>query len=49
MSQIRTKLGLTPIHGWKLTSIYQHGYRLELMGASAAAVEAGEPGDEQTG
>ena len=49
VSQIRTKLGLTPIHGWKLTSIYQHGYRLELMGASAAAVEAGEPGDEQTG
>lgn len=29
VSQVRTKLGLTPPNGWKLTSVYQHGYRLE--------------------
>jgi len=29
VSHIRTKLKLTPEHGWKLTSIYQQGYRLE--------------------
>lgn len=29
VSHLRTKLKLTPEHGWKLTSIYQRGYRLE--------------------
>lgn len=29
VSHIRTKLKLTPEFGWKLTSIYQQGYRLE--------------------
>jgi DNA-binding response OmpR family regulator len=29
VSHLRTKLKLTPEHGWKLTSIYQQGYRLE--------------------
>ena len=28
VSRIRTKLSLTPDTGWKLSSIYQHGYRL---------------------
>jgi DNA-binding response OmpR family regulator len=30
-SRIRSKLGLLPSNGWKLTSIYQHGYRLEPL------------------
>ncbi len=29
VSLLRRKLGLTPEHGWRLTSIYGHGYRLE--------------------
>jgi DNA-binding response OmpR family regulator len=29
VSHLRSKLKLTPEHGWKLTSIYQQGYRLE--------------------
>lgn len=33
MSRIRSKLELTPEHGWRLSSIYQHGYRLERLEA----------------
>ncbi len=29
ISIVRTKLQLRPANGWKLTSIYRHGYRLE--------------------
>ena len=29
VSRIRNKLSLSPDNGWRLTSIYQHGYRLE--------------------
>lgn len=29
VSRIRSKLALAPEMGWKLSSIYQHGYRLE--------------------
>ena len=29
ISRIRQKLGLKAEHGWRLTAIYQHGYRLE--------------------
>jgi two-component system, OmpR family, response regulator RegX3 len=50
VSQIRSKLGLTPANGWKLTSVYQHGYRLEFIGMGAS--EAGAPtaeGDDSTG
>jgi DNA-binding response OmpR family regulator len=31
VSHLRTKLKLTPEFGWKLTSIYQQGYRLERV------------------
>ncbi len=31
MSRIRTKLGINPERGWRLSSIYQHGYRLEQL------------------
>jgi DNA-binding response OmpR family regulator len=34
VSRIRTKLGLAPEIGWKLSSIYQHGYRLERLNAA---------------
>lgn len=33
MSRIRTKLGISPADGWRLNSIYQHGYRLEEVGS----------------
>ena len=28
-SRVRTALGLIPEHGWRLTAVYGHGYRLE--------------------
>ncbi len=31
VSRIRTKLALSAESGWKLSSIYQHGYRLEKV------------------
>lgn len=31
VSRIRNKLNLIPENGWKLSSIYQHGYRLEHL------------------
>lgn len=31
MSRLRNKLSLNPGNGWRLTSIYQHGYRLERL------------------
>lgn len=31
VSRIRSKLALAPEMGWKLSSIYQHGYRLERI------------------
>lgn len=31
VSRIRNKLGLFPDQGWRLTAIYQHGYRLERL------------------
>ncbi len=34
-SLLRTKLGLYPESGWRLGSVYQHGYRLERTGAPA--------------
>ena len=31
MSRLRTKLGLTADSGWRLRSVYHHGYRLERL------------------
>lgn len=31
VSRIRGKLRLTPDNGWRLTAVYQHGYRLERI------------------
>ena len=33
ISRLRKKLALTDENGWKLSSIYQHGYRIEKTGA----------------
>ncbi|HEY2335758.1 MAG TPA: response regulator transcription factor [Burkholderiales bacterium] len=33
MSRLRTKLGLSGEHGWRLASVHQFGYRLERVGA----------------
>ncbi len=39
VSRIRGKLGISPEEGWRLTSIYQHGYRLERVAESTEAVK----------
>jgi DNA-binding response OmpR family regulator len=31
VSRVRGKLRLTPDNGWRLTAVYQHGYRLERV------------------
>lgn len=31
VSRIRKKLGIVPENNWRLTSVYQHGYRLEKL------------------
>jgi len=33
-SQLRSKLGLYPEGGWRLSAVYQHGYRLEQLAAA---------------
>lgn len=35
ISRIRNKLGLMPENGWKLSAVYQHGYRLERLDQAA--------------
>jgi len=35
VSRIRGKLQLTPENGWRLSAVYQHGYRLERLAAPA--------------
>jgi DNA-binding response OmpR family regulator len=42
VSRLRSKLGLTPEHGWRLSAIYQHGYRLELLGDGGPSANDGE-------
>ena len=34
VSRIRGKLQLTPENGWRLSAVYQHGYRLERIAAT---------------
>src|SRR5262245_54296801 len=42
-SQLRTKLGLYPESGWRLSAVYQHGYRRERMSAQPAGEPAPPP------
>lgn len=37
VSRLRSKLGLVPQNGWKLSAVYQHGYRLEQVDPASAA------------
>lgn len=46
VSQVRTKLGLVAPNGWKLSSVYQHGYRLERLGAGGTAEDASTTTDD---
>lgn len=39
ISRLRNKLGLNKHDGWKLSAIYQHGYRLERVDESVVAEE----------
>jgi two-component system response regulator RegX3 len=43
ISRLRTKLGLVPERGWRLSAVYQHGYRLEQL-----SPEGAEPGSPVT-
>jgi DNA-binding response OmpR family regulator len=43
VSRIRDRLRLTPSHGWRLTAVYGHGYRLERAEASAGKASTGTP------
>jgi two-component system, OmpR family, response regulator RegX3 len=36
VSRIRTRLMLTPENGWRLASVYRHGYRLERLRHASA-------------
>jgi DNA-binding response OmpR family regulator len=31
VSRLRTKLALLPEQGWRLSAVYNHGYRLERL------------------
>ena len=42
-SQLRSKLGLYPENGWRLSAVYQHGYRLERLAAPPPARKAATP------
>jgi two-component system response regulator RegX3 len=48
-SQLRTKLGLYPEHGWRLSAVYQHGYRLERVAPQSAGAAAAKPAVERVG
>jgi two-component system response regulator RegX3 len=38
MARVRSKLGLIPQHGWRLSVVYGHGYRLEQLKPSVPAI-----------
>ena len=48
-SQLRSKLGLYPENGWRLSAVYQHGYRLERVAAQASAAAAKRPAERARG
>jgi two-component system, OmpR family, response regulator RegX3 len=43
VSQLRSKLGLYPEAGWRLSAVYQHGYRLERLAQPAPEPAAPAP------
>ena len=48
-SQLRTKLGLYPEEGWRLSAVYQHGYRLERVAAGSGAPASPSPRRKRPG
>ena len=42
VSRLRFKLGLVPENGWRLTAVYQHGYRLEKYSLQDSSAEASQ-------
>lgn len=40
VSRVRSKLKLSPANGWRLSSVYQHGYRLERIESESASGSA---------
>ncbi len=42
MSRLRSVLGLTPENGWKLQSVYQHGYRLDRLVSASTSERTAE-------
>jgi len=42
-SQLRTKLGLYPESGWRLSAVYQHGYRLEKLSGAPVKAKSAAP------
>ena len=47
-SQLRTKLGLYPEEGWRLSAVYQHGYRLERVALQRPAPATAEAGSAES-
>jgi DNA-binding response OmpR family regulator len=48
VSRLRSRLSLTPEHGWRLTAVYGYGYRLEqLAGAIALQIEPSDSAIEE--
>jgi len=43
VSRIRSKLSMSPEAGWRLSSIYQHGYRLERLQLDKGDDDGGDP------
>ena len=43
VSRLRSKLGLVAENGWRLTAVYQHGYRLEQLSGEPAGGAAPVP------
>jgi DNA-binding response OmpR family regulator len=45
ISAVRTKLGLRPERGYRLSAVYGHGYRLETVAPVQSATQPTTKGD----